>query len=176
MYSKGREVQIKSMKILKIKNQQGFTLIEILVVIGLIAILAAVVLVAINPARQFAQAHDSQRRSNVQTILDAIGQNIADNKGVFTCAGVTVPVDPTAAGTIMKTGAGSVDLRSCLVPKYLSEIPVDPSTGIACPDLPCTGVSYDTKYTIQQATIANGSRITISAPATEIPPVISVVR
>ena len=43
------------------KNQglnKGFTLIEILVVIGIIAILAAVVLIAINPARQFAQARN----------------------------------------------------------------------------------------------------------------------
>ena len=50
----------------------GFTLIEILVVIGLIAILAAVVLIAINPGRQFSQAHNSQRTSNVETILNAI--------------------------------------------------------------------------------------------------------
>ena len=39
------------------QNQSGFTLIEILVVIGLIAFLAAVVIIAINPARQFARAH-----------------------------------------------------------------------------------------------------------------------
>src|SRR3989344_1242012 len=38
------------------KNNAGFTLIEILVVIGIIAILATIVIVAINPARQFAQA------------------------------------------------------------------------------------------------------------------------
>nr|HPO06648.1 type II secretion system protein [Candidatus Pacearchaeota archaeon] len=65
------------------QNQSGFTLIEILVVIGLIAFLAAVVIIAINPARQFAQGRNSQRVSNVNAILNAIGQRIADNKGLF---------------------------------------------------------------------------------------------
>src|SRR4030042_864409 len=67
----------------KTKGQKGFTLIEILVVIGIIAILAAVVLIAINPAKQFAQARNSQRTSNVNAILNAIGQRMTDNKGVF---------------------------------------------------------------------------------------------
>ncbi len=74
----------------KVRREQGFTLIELLVVIGVIAILASIVVVAINPSRQFAQARNTQRESNVSTILNAIGQNIADNKGTFTCSGVTV--------------------------------------------------------------------------------------
>src|SRR3989338_3325065 len=73
-------------------RQGGFTLIEILVVIGIIAVLAAVVIIAINPARQFAQARNSQRTANVNAILNAIGQNLADNKGVFTCAGIGAPI------------------------------------------------------------------------------------
>ena len=48
-------------------NKKGFTLIEILVVIGIIAILAAIVVVAVNPARQFAEARNSQRQSNVES-------------------------------------------------------------------------------------------------------------
>src|ERR1700682_851650 len=75
------------------KLTQGFTLIEILVVIGIIAVLAAIVIIAINPARQLAQARDSQRTSNTNSILNAIGQRIADNKGIFagtfTTGGVT---------------------------------------------------------------------------------------
>jgi type IV pilus assembly protein PilA len=110
--------------------RKGFTLIEILVVIGIIAILAAIVIIAINPAKQFAQARNTQRESNVSTILNAVGQNIADNKGIFggTC-GNLLPVS-TASSSINVSGgtsAGNIDL-SCLTPTYIpSSIPTDPS-------------------------------------------------
>jgi type IV pilus assembly protein PilA len=68
-------------------SQKGFTLIEILVAIGIIAILATIVLVAINPGRQFAQSRNTQRVSNVNAVLNAVGQNMVDNKGVFICYG-----------------------------------------------------------------------------------------
>ena len=128
-------------------SQSGFTLIEILVVIGLIAILAAIVIIAINPARQFAQGRNSQRTSNVNAILNAIGQNMADNRGIFTCA---APIDATVRTVQEGAGAGITDLRPCLVNTYMPELPFDPSTGVnTCTDAACGAGTYDTDYTVQ---------------------------
>ena len=106
-------------------GSKGFTLIEILVVIGIIAVLAAIVIVAINPARQFAQARDSQRLSNINTILNAIGQKMADNKGVFNANGCPNTL-PSATTSIVTSGGTQGDL-SCLVPTYMSIMPTDPT-------------------------------------------------
>ena len=122
-------------------QNKGFTLIEILVVIGLIAILAAIVLVAINPARQFAQARNSQRVSNVETIMNALGQDLAEHKGISSCS--------IGSGTTT-IGTGGTDLSTCLAPYLGSGIPNDPSTGSAS----------STGYTIS----VNAGRYTICAP------------
>ena len=138
------------------KSGTGFTLIEILVVIGIIAILATIVLIAINPARQFRQARDSQRISNVNAILNAVGQYIADTKG-------TLPADidsDVATKELISTGVANI--CADLAPKYIPSLPVDPSVATG-PVTDCAA-AYDTKYKINKD--ANG-RITIYASGEE---------
>lgn len=145
---------------LRQKRSRGFTLIEILVVIGLVAILASVVLIAINPARQFAQARNSQRIANVNALLNAVGNRVAENRGLFTSGSCWQPLPATS--TNMSTS--EYDIRPCLVPTYISELPMDPITGFnTCTSLECSGgtETYDTHYTIAQDTLG---RITICAP------------
>jgi prepilin-type N-terminal cleavage/methylation domain-containing protein len=153
----------------------GFTLIEILVVIGMIAILATIVIIAINPARQFAQGRNSQRVSNVNTILNAIGQRIADNRGVFAgdfYNGTSTSTCPSlATSTILDIeSSGGADL-SCLTPTYIpSGLPFDPSAVGADWN---SATSYDTKY---QVSLDPNGRYTVSASGAELGQNISVTR
>ncbi len=133
------------------KFKKGFTLIELLVVIGIIAILAAIVIIAINPARQFAQARNTQRQSNIETILNAIGQNLADNKGVTNCPAVGSGTASSTIGTSVVSPAIGVDLGGCLAPYISAGIPMDP-TG---------GTSQDTKY---QISVDSTGRYLVCAP------------
>jgi prepilin-type N-terminal cleavage/methylation domain-containing protein len=150
---------------------KGFTLIEVLVVIGIIAILAAVVLVAVNPSRQFKLARDSQRTANVNALLNAIHENISEHRGSFMCGGIVRSI-PTQS-TVIRYGTGYPaylgDIASCLVPDYLSSLPYDPSL----PGAHYVSVTdYDSGYEISQD--ANG-RITASSTG-ELVPSISVTR
>ena len=112
---------------MKIKTQKGFTLVEMLVVIGLIGLLSSVVLVAVNPARQFKFARDSTRSAHLVAILNAIGQDMAENKGQFMC-GTSTKTLPSST-TLISSANGEFELASCIVPLYLASMPYDPSGG-----------------------------------------------
>ncbi len=117
------------------RTRHGFTLIELLVVIGIITILAAVVLVAVNPARQFASARDTQRRADLYGITNAIYQYAVEHNGIL-------PTKITTTPTLMGTNPGLVDLSPELVPTYIAALPKDPSTGS----------DANTRYTIYRNT------------------------
>src|SRR3990167_3879845 len=78
------------------RKDQGFTLVELLVVIAIIAVLAGVVLVAINPTALLAKSRDAARLQDVDNLHKALSLALADNEvtlsstsGCTTCTSST---------------------------------------------------------------------------------------
>jgi type IV pilus assembly protein PilA len=149
----------------RMKKQKGFTLLEVLLVIGIIAVLAGIVIIALNPGKQLGDSRNAQRRSDVNTILNAVSQYALDNDGSIP-SGIT-----TTAAEICATGAASctslVDLSVLTTDEeYLVAMPEDPQCSTVCA---VDGVGYEIAQT------ASG-RITVSAPYAEQSETISVTR
>ena len=62
-------------------KQSGFTLIELIIVIAIIALLAAATFVAVNPAKRIGDANNAQRWSDVTAVADAWMKYVVDNNG-----------------------------------------------------------------------------------------------
>lgn len=122
--------------------KKGFTLIELVIVIGILAILATVVVLVLNPAQLLAQARDSQRMSDLGSIKSAIALYLATATSTTITAGPRSTVNTTcwftvctgsavctvfATTTVDGNGWVAVDLRGTTGGSPLSALPLDPS-------------------------------------------------
>ena len=144
----------------RFSKQAGFTLLEVLLVVGIIGILAGIVIFAINPNKQLGDTRNSQRKADVNTILSAVYQYAIDN-------GAIPATITTTATAVCKTGAtcgALIDLSVLTASgKYLVAMPSDPSTSTAT----------STGYNISKDT---NNRVTVAAPGAENSVTISVTR
>ena len=131
-------------------TKKGFTLLELLIVIGILAILATTTVLVLNPAELLRQARDSQRISDVQTINSALslyvttasgpklsytgsgcgtytfGYTLASGTMGATC-GPTGVSSTTASRNINGTGWLPVDISGIPGGSPLAAYPVDPT-------------------------------------------------
>jgi len=134
------------------KYEKGFTLIELLIVIGIIGVLAAAVVLFINPAEILNRTRDSARVQDLQAVHSALNLYELDEGDTFgqantvyisipdtsaTCANLTLPSLPSPAWTynceteadlrkVDGTGWVPVDFTSISGSSPLSKLPIDP--------------------------------------------------
>lgn len=139
-----------------LQKNKGFTLIEILLVIAIMAILAAIVIIAINPAKQLGEAQNAQRRSDVRAILDATVQYSLDNSGSLP-SGIAVGttcIDDGIDICKVDTICGGTSLDVLVSGRtYLTDLPIDPTA---------SGATY-TGYAIMQN---SAGRVSVCAQTT----------
>ena len=105
------------------KLQKGFTLLELLLVIGVVGVISSIVVVAVNPTKQFIKAEDAQRKHAANEIQKALLQYSIKN-------GEYPDVLPEGEENAKVICRGNVSHSSCLDLRalsgtYIVEIPQD---------------------------------------------------
>ncbi len=106
------------------KNKRGFTLLELLLVISIIAILASIIIVALNPGKQVGDARNNSLRSGVNAIISAVAQYTLDNNGALPNATLGI-----GSGSIPQATDASGAMEICLT---------DPTDLTGATSLSCT--------------------------------------
>jgi len=126
---------------------KGFTLIELIIVIAVIALLAAATFVAINPAKRVGDANNSRRWSDITAIADAYQAYLADNSGTHptttaNSAGITYSITSSTQAHVERcaadttngnatTTSANIDLEALVTSGYIGSIPSDPGYVVA---------------------------------------------
>ncbi|MDE2102530.1 MAG: prepilin-type N-terminal cleavage/methylation domain-containing protein [Patescibacteria group bacterium] len=92
----------------KLSERDSFTLIELLIVIAIIGILAAVVVLVVNPAQLIAQGRDSTRVQDLSDINTALGEYLANGNTSLGLANTVYVSVPDASATCSDLGLPSL--------------------------------------------------------------------
>lgn len=128
-------------------RRRGFTLIELIIVIAIIAIIVAAVFVAMDPVRRLNASRNARRSQDVAAVAQALQLYRTDVLAAG-ASSITWPIDTTAGWQMLGTGTacsntcvnGATAAANCIdistltqqglsFSTYLNAIPVDPAPG-----------------------------------------------
>ena len=124
----------------KFEIRNGFTLVELIIVIAIVSILAAAIFVAIDPARRLHEARNARRQTDVVAMAEALKQYQVDHDGdhfgevnnatgdVYHILGAQVLMCDTTCSAVAVSNTDCVDLRD-IGSDYLATVPQDPKVG-----------------------------------------------
>lgn len=116
-------------------KQKAFTLVELLIVIGIIGILAVVLLVTLNPAEAQRKARDAKRIKDASTLQVVMEQAVSDSLIVDGAAITTVgpPAGVNSGGTAAdrrpQDPCGATNWLKINICNYAKSAPMDPLNG-----------------------------------------------
>lgn len=109
------------------KKSKGFTLVELLIAIAVVGILATVLIVAVNPAKQLQKSRDTGRKAALKTLQTALEQYYQDN-GNYPVSATNPCVSSYTTGCWMTTNSTpSNNLLGPYAASYIKAMPSDPS-------------------------------------------------
>ncbi len=112
---------------MRIKNRRGFTLIELMVAIGILGILSIAAITALNPLAQLQKAADARKKSDLAQIQRALETYYHDHQAYpnsGACNGVYYQIQGSNGD-----GNSCVEWGSSWQP-YMNNVPKDPAAGV----------------------------------------------
>ncbi len=152
-------------------KEKGFTLVELIIIIAVIAVLVAVMFVALDPVTRFQKARDAVRQKDVAKVLSALKADQIDNDGVYIASVAAMAEEEVymiVSGAMVlgcddnnavcdsdvKSDTHCVDLSALVAKGYLEAVPISPP-GVVVWDGGFAKGQEGTGYTIQRDTTGN---------------------
>ncbi|MCK5510130.1 type II secretion system protein [Candidatus Parcubacteria bacterium] len=122
------------------EKNNGFTLLELLIVIAVLAVLAGVLFVALDPASRLQDSRNAKRWTDVNAVLSAIKLDQVDNGGSYLASiaamsddtyyrigEATTGCDDICLNPSRSPQAACIDLLNLIDEGYLADVPIDPN-------------------------------------------------
>lgn len=94
---------------------RGFTLIELIITVAILAILISIVVVALNPAEQLQRARDARRIADLDALKTSFNLYLAQATGTINLSGDSTPNNRCVGGagtdTVFANSIGATDLQ-----------------------------------------------------------------